>query len=76
MINIFIIFLTQYFPKQKGEPMIKIFLFNQRVQGLIFFSNSLFLLSTKWMEKKAFGQFFQARCPREKRIFPWEETKW
>jgi hypothetical protein len=27
-------------------------------------------------EKKAFGQLLQAKCPKEKRAFPREETKW
>jgi hypothetical protein len=27
------------------------------------------------MKKKAFGQFFQARCPKKKRIFPWGGNK-
>jgi len=38
MINILIIFFTQYFQKKK-DSIIKISPFNQKVQGSIFYSN-------------------------------------
>jgi hypothetical protein len=69
MINILIIFFTQYF-QQKNDLLLTTSPFNQRVQGSMFFPK-FFCSSMNEMneeEKKTCMQLLQARCFEEKGI--------
>ncbi len=72
MINILIIFLTQYF-FYKNDLLIRISPCNQKVQGSIFVSKKNCVFMNEMDEKKTvFQKLFQVRCPEtffeEKRI--------
>lgn len=70
------IFLTKYF-QRKNDLIIRISLFNQKVQGSILFIKKIGPFMNKMDEKKeASKQIFQAKCPREKGTFLGYETKW
>jgi hypothetical protein len=43
MINVLIIFFTQYFQEKLSDPTIRISFFNQSIQGWIIFSKFIFL---------------------------------
>jgi hypothetical protein len=59
MMNILIIFFTQYFQGKISDLVVRISPFNRRVHGLILFSNFLFFPWWKWMRKVTFGQLLQ-----------------
>jgi len=71
MINILIIYFTQYF-QESHDLVVRISFFNQKVQGSIL----LFISMNEMDGKTTFGQLFQTRCFVEERIFLREETKW
>jgi hypothetical protein len=67
MINILIIFLTQYFQKTHY------FIFQSKGAIHLFY---FFISMNKMDGKTTFGQLFQTRCFVEERTFLREETKW
>ncbi len=66
MINILIIFITQYFQGKKGDLMVRVSSFNQWVQSLILFSKKLFLPWMKSKKKIDLGNFFKLNVWRKK----------
>jgi hypothetical protein len=74
MINILIIYFTQYF-QESHDLVVRISFFNQKVQGSILLF-ILFISMNEMDGKTTFGQLFQTRCFVEERIFLREETKW
>jgi hypothetical protein len=69
MINMLIIFLTQNFQEKKHELVVRISFFNQRVQGLILFSNLFFYPWTKWLKEISLGKFFKLDAPGKRDVF-------
>jgi hypothetical protein len=53
MMNILIIFFTQYFPRKINDLVVRISPFNQRVHDLILFSNFLFFSMVEMDEKSS-----------------------
>jgi hypothetical protein len=74
MINILIIYFTQYF-QESHDLVVRISFFNQKVQGSILLF-ILFISMNEMDGKTTFGQLFQMRYFVEERIFLREETKW